>query len=200
MEDRIFLGQVLVLNGPSSSGKTTLARMLQARLPTAHQHVQLDAFRAMEPEGYWVLSKREGPAVVALRTTALCRAMGATVRTYALHGQNTIFDVALVRDSDWRDFLYELGECPALLIGVVCDVEELARRERGRGDRELGLAAAQAMRIHAGRPYDTTVDSGASSAEQCAAQILEWLAKAPEPKAWDNLRSRLGIPSRGVGS
>ena len=47
------IGRIVVLNGASSAGKTSIARELQRMLPVAYLHVQLDAFRAMEPPGYF---------------------------------------------------------------------------------------------------------------------------------------------------
>jgi len=46
-------GTVIVFNGASSAGKTSIAKALQTKLGTPYLHVQLDAFRAMEPPGYW---------------------------------------------------------------------------------------------------------------------------------------------------
>ncbi|WP_175907827.1 MULTISPECIES: phosphotransferase-like protein [Burkholderia] len=42
-------GRVIVLNGPSISGKSTLAKYLCENLEQQHLHVELDAFRRMEP-------------------------------------------------------------------------------------------------------------------------------------------------------
>lgn len=42
-------GQIILLNGASSAGKTTLARALQATLEQPYDLVQLDAFEDMTP-------------------------------------------------------------------------------------------------------------------------------------------------------
>ena len=65
-------------------------------LPEAHLHVQLNAFRDMEPPGYW---KDLDPATSELRIEALCRAMHAAVAAHARHGQHVIFDTVLDRAS-----------------------------------------------------------------------------------------------------
>ena len=93
------LGRVLVLHGTSSAGKTSLAKALQAVLPEAHLHVQLNAFRDMEPPGYW---NDLDPATRELRIEALCRAMHAAVAAFARNGQHVILDTVLDRESATR--------------------------------------------------------------------------------------------------
>lgn len=43
---------IIFLNGVSSSGKTSIARVLQQKLPAPYLHVQLDTFEEMLPERY----------------------------------------------------------------------------------------------------------------------------------------------------
>ena len=171
-------GRVLVLNGTSSAGKTSLAKALQTVLPEAHLHVQLNAFRDMEPPGYW---KDLDPATSELRIEALCRAMHAAVAAHARHGQHVIFDTVLDRASVARYFEEDLRPLAPLLIGVTCAVDELERREQARGDRPLGLARRQAAFIHEGRAYDFSVDTTSTSPEQSAVVVLQWLEQLRSP-------------------
>ncbi|WP_174967323.1 phosphotransferase-like protein [Burkholderia lata] len=50
-------GAIVVLNGPSSAGKSTLSRYLCENLDEHHLHVELDVFRNMEPPNYWAVEK-----------------------------------------------------------------------------------------------------------------------------------------------
>ena len=165
-------GRVLVLNGASSSGKTSLAKALQALLPEPHQHVQLDAFRAMEPADYWL-----GLDTVTTQRwiAGLCGAMHATVAAFAHSGQHVIFDTALDRASVVESLHADLGHLGFTLIGVHCALDELERRETTRGDRPIGLARRQFATIHAGRTYDFSVDTTHASTAACAAEIAAWL-------------------------
>jgi|GEM_PF-3541636 len=43
---------VIFLNGVSSAGKTSIAKVLQRLLPEPYLHVPLDSFEAMLPERY----------------------------------------------------------------------------------------------------------------------------------------------------
>lgn len=167
------IGRVLVLNGTSSSGKTTLAKALQALLPEPHQHVQLDAFRAMEPTGYWDGVDND---TAKQRIAALCHAMHAAVAAFAHNGQHVILDTVLDRASAMRYLLDDLDPIGFKLIGVHCALDELERREAGRGDRPSGLARRQFETVHAGRAYALCVDTTRTSAAACASEIATWLA------------------------
>ncbi|MDP3760139.1 MAG: AAA family ATPase [Ramlibacter sp.] len=173
-------GRIVVLNGPSSAGKSSLARALQECAPDPFLHVQLDVFRDMEPPGYF---RKGQPEVSALRLAALCRAMNATCAEYARHGQNVLLDHALPAQG-WRYLAEDLDSFAVLLVGVRCSLEKLEARERSRGDRPIGLAASQVLEIHAGRSYDFEVDTTARSVGDCAAAVGEWLAGLPRPTAF----------------
>jgi chloramphenicol 3-O phosphotransferase len=173
----------VVLNGPSSAGKSSLARELQTSAPDSYLHVQLDAFRDMEPPGYF---RKGQPEVSALRLAALCRAMNATSAEYVRHGQNVLLDHALPAQG-WHYLTEDLASYAVLLVGVHCSLETLQIREQCRGDRPIGLAASQALDIHEGRSYDFEIDTTARSVHDCTAVLAEWLAGLPPPKAFPEL-------------
>jgi chloramphenicol 3-O phosphotransferase len=187
------LASIYVLNGTSSSGKTSLARALQARLEAPTQHLQLDAFRGMEPNGYWEAWDQQDPRLVALKHAALCRAMHAALTEYVSHGVDVIFDTVLWHREDWRYLLEDLDALPVYLVGVNCGLDEISRREQLRGDRDLGLAAGQFKAIHTGKVYDFQVDTTAASSEQCAGEVLDWLGTRPQARAFKAMQSSFGI-------
>ena len=79
-------GRIIILNGASSSGKTSLSRAMQSQLPQPYQHLQLDAFRSMEPPSYWKDLEKQPPETAARQLAALCRSMNAAIATYSRHG------------------------------------------------------------------------------------------------------------------
>ena len=166
------IGRVLVLNGASSAGKSSLAKALQAALPEPHLHVALDAFRAMEPADYW---RGLDTATTQRWVAGLCGAMHAAVAAFAQSGQHVIFDTALDRASVVESLHAHLGHLDFSLIGVHCALDELERRETARGDRPSGLARRQFATIHADRNYDFSVDTTHASAAVCASGIAAWL-------------------------
>ena len=180
-------GAIILLNGTSSSGKTSLAKALQSALPQRqYLHVQLNAFRDMEPPGYF---SRERAAAGPLRVAALCRAMHATVAEYAAHGQNVIFDHVLSVDA-WHYLFEDFSDQRLHLVGVHCTAEELVRREQARGDRPHGLAQSQLGSVHANREYDFEVDTSRANASECANAVAQWLREDPAPSAFARMRAR----------
>lgn len=164
-------GRIVVLNGPSSSGKTTLAKHLQA-LSTfeAFQHVGLDAFRAMEPPGYWDARTKE---LWPSRIEALCRTINAAAATYARAGESVIVDHVLPIEG-WPWMAHDFAGLPVFVVGVHCELEELVRRERARGDRPAGLAASQTG-LHRNRDYDFELDTTNFGSMDCAKALHAWL-------------------------
>jgi chloramphenicol 3-O phosphotransferase len=183
-------GRIVLLNGTSSSGKTSLAKAMQNAARSQYLHLQLNAFRDMEPVGYFNPAQ---PELVALRVAALCRAMYAAVLEFAAHGQDIIFDHVLSPDA-WRYFFEDFEGVESLhLIGVHCPIEELARRERARGDREPGLAQSQIGSVHRDRSYDFEVDTSRAAPAECAGLVLDWLERNPVPTAFDKMRARRAV-------
>jgi len=185
---------VIVLNGASSAGKTSIAKALQARLDAPYHHVQLDAFRAMEPPGYWDAWEQWAPGVLDIKLAALCRAMHATVAEFSRHGQGVIFDTVIDKPDVWHYLQEDLAHCPVYLVGVVCSVEVLSHREQMRGDRKPGLAARQAPLVHADKAYDFQVDTTDCSADQCANEIAQWLASSERAPSRCKLLPRIHHP------
>ncbi|MEV0718076.1 chloramphenicol phosphotransferase, partial [Asanoa sp. NPDC050611] len=68
----------------------------------------------------------------------------------------------------WRTALRGLG---VLWVGVRCDSAVAAGRELARGDRAVGMAAAQADLVHRGVLYDLEVDTTRTESIACARTV-----------------------------
>ena len=79
----------------------------------------------------------------------------------------------MLLDTRVRDHWFTiLAPFKRLLVGVQCQLDELERRERQRGNRP-GLARWSAQHVHAGIPYDMVVDTTSKTALRCAGEILD---------------------------
>jgi chloramphenicol 3-O phosphotransferase len=169
-------GSIIVLNGASSSGKTTLARALQASLPEPYYLVQLDAFEDMIPERLLV-----GGAVENAALTLSAKAMHTTLACLSANGMGVIADYVFLDApglSGWlRDCVETLRGLPVLFVGVHCTLEELERRELQRGDRDVGQARWQFPRVHTHGVYDLHVDTSECSTDACVEAIIERLRR-----------------------
>lgn len=156
---------------------------MQLLSPQPLHHVQLDAFRAMEPPGYWDGWEQRDAGTVRNMMAALCGAMCAAALQYSSHGQQVILDVALTNPQARSMVVDLLHGRPVYLVGVHCSAEELERRERQRGDRNIGLAASQIAWIHRPMIYDIEIDTTGKTAEAAAVELLAWLAHGDTPTA-----------------
>lgn len=170
--------QVIVLNGASSSGKTSIARCLQAKLTTPWLLFGIDdLIRAMPDEGIEdgsLLSISQagrvevGPGWLALETSWY---LG--VASIAASGTGVIVDEVLLDGGASQERLrIAFGGLEVFWVGVKCDGEVARAREALRPDRVPGMAESQAALVHEGVAYDLIVDTSRSTSMSCASKIL----------------------------
>jgi chloramphenicol 3-O phosphotransferase len=178
-------GRVILLNGASSSGKSSIGRALTRLLPDPWFLFPVDSLGAMRStEHVRVLNEGDTEAMLHRTRRGYHRAAAALASV----GNDVIMDYPL--SEPWRldDLLDVLEGFDVTLVDVRCDSDELDRRERARGDRPLGLARSQRVFLHDDR--DIAVDTTDASPEVIAAAVHTELAALPLDKAFDRLRSR----------
>ena len=163
---------VIVLNGTSSSGKTTLAAALQETLPEIYMCLSIDAFWRTLPQ------KAFAPDVIAQIGPSVVTGFHRCLAALASVGNRVIVDTVLA-DKKWaEECVLLLQPYSTLWVGVQCPLEELERREQARGNRAIGLARQQMHAVHLHVPCDIEVDTLESSPEQCAEKIKHRLVAA----------------------
>ena len=174
---------MILLNGPSSSGKASIGRALQSLLDDPWFLFPIDALGAMRSTDHQrVLAESETEAMLRRTRMGYHRAVAALASV----GNNVIMDYPL--SERWRldDLLDVLTGCRVALIDVRCKLDELDRRERARADRPLGLARSQDVFSHDDR--DITVDTTRTTAHTCALAIATQLTALGTDTAVDRLR------------
>lgn len=167
---------MIVLNGGSSSGKSGIARCLQAVLPGAWLALGVDRLIEMMPASlpasYGIEITPGGEVVTGPEFRALEAAWMAGVAAMARAGARVILDEVFLgggaSQQRWKD---ALGALPTLWVGVRCEGAVAAGREVARGDRARGMALAQAEAVHRGVSYDLVVDTTHAESLDCARQI-----------------------------
>ncbi|KIP53010.1 chloramphenicol phosphotransferase CPT family protein [Leucobacter komagatae] len=169
---------VIVLNGGSSAGKSSIARALQELLPDTWLAFGVDSFiEALPGRGD---SSRSGIAVagdgeitLTSEFRSLERAWYAGLRAMVDAGAPLILDEVFLDGKPAQERLRsQLGAASILWVGVHCAPDIAMAREARRGDRVAGMAQQQALKVHSGVTYDVEVDTGANTAEECAREIL----------------------------
>ena len=169
--------QVIVLNGGSSSGKSGIARCLQAVLPDPWLVLGVDmliqALPASSPmSATGIEFAADGDIVVGPEFRALEAAWMAGVAAMARAGARIIVDDAFLgAAASQQRWQRALDALQGLWVGVRCASAVAASREIARGDRVTGMAAAQAILVHQGVAYDVQVDTTHTEALDCAREI-----------------------------
>ena len=169
--------QVIVLNGGSSSGKTGIARCLQAILPQPWLSLSVDNLVAALPpsltdSGSGIAFGQQGEVVIGGGFREIEVAWMAGVAAMARAGARIIFDdVFLGGGASQERVRAGLKGLEVLWVGVRCAPGIAARREITRGDRAAGMAAAQANMVHQGVVYDIEIDTSHAESLDCARSI-----------------------------
>ncbi|WP_189929333.1 chloramphenicol phosphotransferase CPT [Streptomyces sulfonofaciens] len=169
--------QVIVLNGGSSAGKSGIARCLQAVLPDPWPAFGIDTLveaapASMRASDAGIAFAADGGVSVGPQFRTLEAAWTEGIAAMARAGARIILDEVFLGGADsqqrWRRALGDLG---VLWVGVRCDAAVAAGRELARGDRVIGMAAAQADLVHRGVVYDVEVDTARAESIDCARTI-----------------------------
>ena len=202
-------GRIILLNGSSSAGKTTLAITLQQLLRDPWHHIALDQFRDGMGGRYRGLNSPPGtPGARGLNVVPVARGnervtevrfgdlgkqvlrgMRRAIAAFAAEGNNVIIDDLMFEPAFLFDYVEVLAGFDVLFVGVRCPIEVVNAREAKRPGRFPGTATSHFDVVHTHCVYDIEVDTGVATPRQCAEQIIARL-NAREPRdAFDRLRT-----------
>lgn len=177
-------GKIILLNGASSSGKSTIAGALQAALDVPFWHWSIDHLHAARV----LPAERIARGDFAWRDLrpAFFAGFHATLPALAAAGNHLIVE-HIVEQADWMARLVALLQpFDVFFVGLHCPLAELERRERARGDRRLGEARADFETTHALCTYDLEIDATRPAAESAATILAAWRAR-PAPSAFQRM-------------
>jgi chloramphenicol 3-O phosphotransferase len=172
--------QVIILNGGSSSGKSGIARCLQAVLPdpwlafgTDTLTVAMPAYMQSSAAGIQIAPDGEvsiGPAFRALEAAWI-----TGIAAMAQAGAQIIVDEVFLGGPASQQQA-ALAGLQVLWVGVRCESAVAAGREVARGDRVGGMAASQAEAVQQVSP--TTCRWTRHALKPCSARGRSLLVRA----------------------
>ena len=171
--------QVIVLNGTSSAGKTSIGRCLQSMLSTPWLLLGIDDLTRAVPDkgmddGTLLHVTETGQVEVGSGWRSLESSWYRGIATIAASGTGVILDEVFLDGGAGQDRLRAaLSGLGVLWVGVTCDPDTARAREALRPDRVAGQADSQVSVVHEGVEYDLVVDTSSSTAESCAATVRE---------------------------
>jgi chloramphenicol 3-O phosphotransferase len=177
-------GKLILLNGASSSGKSSIARAVQARIEQPFWHISIDHLR---DAGVLPLDRiRSGEFDWAKMREGFFRGFEQSLAAYAGHGANLIVEYIVETPGWMRRLLQVLQGLDVFFVGVHCDLEELERGELARGDRRLGDARRDYDAIHRHCLYDLELETNLPPNVLADRLIAAWRARG-RPSAFERL-------------
>lgn len=165
---------VIVLHGPTSAGKSSLARALQDTAPVPAFHVALDAFVTMSRR-----RDMRSPEEVLRAYHLHCENLRSVLARVANTEFEIVVDLVLRDETELQETLRILSDRPTYLVGVRAPLEVLEDRERRREDRGNGMAREQYENPAFRRVYDVAIDTSTHSPETGAIAVRNFVRDHP---------------------
>ncbi|MGW0181663.1 phosphotransferase-like protein [Nocardia sp. NPDC003345] len=184
--------RVILLNGTSSSGKTTLARAIQDESDTPFVYWGIDTLFGLMPpnwgggrdtplsrDGFWydrTGHDADGHPVVVIRYGHVGRRVlhsaCAAAAAFAHGGDDLVIDEMLLTPDLLPVWMDALSGLDVRLVGVTCPLAVAEQRELDRR-HPIGLARGHFHTVHDhGYAYDMTVDTTTATPAALAGTIL----------------------------
>ncbi|WP_092160057.1 chloramphenicol phosphotransferase [Bosea sp. CRIB-10] len=182
-------GRIILLNGASSSGKSSLARAVQARIEEPFWHISIDHLR---DSGVLPTARiRSGQFQWASMRDAFFEGFEHSLLAYVRCGNNLVVE-HIMESRDWLLRLVRLlaGQ-DVFFVGLHCYLAELDRREIARGDRRIGDARRDFHQIHSYCRYDAELDSAIAPEANADKLIAAWHSRT-KPSAFQSLLAEAG--------
>lgn len=174
--------RIILINGASSSGKTTLCKVLQEYFTEPYIHLEEDRFVYDTYHPRYLV-----PGVVEEIFAKTMTGYYRSLRAFTSAGHNVLADTGFYSEGLVRQCVIELAGLPVWLVGVHCSLTEMERREARRADRSAGTAREQFENIHAHAVYDIEVDTSQMDSDKCAKRIQAMVESGIEPFALRSL-------------
>ena len=168
--------RLVLLNGPSSAGKSTIVGMLREKLRLHGADpviISIDDYMKIstdeeiwEDDVFEIVPDMSRDIIAALRK-----------------GQWVIVDHVITSARIYEALLEAADGFPVTGILVTCSLETLRKREKERGNRFAGTAEASYRYLYPREGYDLRIDSGETGPEDAAERILALILKEDAGKS-----------------
>jgi chloramphenicol 3-O phosphotransferase len=190
-------GRIIILNGAPRSGKSSLAKAIQASIAGTWLNLGVDSLAASTPPalmpGIGLRPGGEKPDLEP-KVAELYDFLFASIGLAAQHGFDIVADLGMHEDYATPLHILDraasaLGPAGALIIGIDCDIDEVMRRRNANPQGGLYLGGdtppPPVLRwqeyVHRNKDYDLRLDMGRLTSDAGAAAIAGLLANPPAP-------------------
>jgi chloramphenicol 3-O phosphotransferase len=210
-KSKISAGTIILLNGPSASGKSSIQDELQKQMTQLYLKIGIDSFfdaliatpdlSSFEATKEFSQFTNDG---VLIRRVRLVRdslgnqivplevgpagdriifGMHSAIAAYANEGNHIVVDYILYKKEWIPNLVQALEHNNVYLIGVKAPLDVLEERERKRATSPVGHARSHHDTVHSGMIYDLELDASTMTPEEIARTIRLFVEENRDPKA-----------------
>ena len=184
MDSSLSVGKIIIINGPSSSGKSTLALATQKQFDIPFLRFSFDLF--LDNQVLPLENIRNGKFSWDSMRPSVFTGIHQCLPALATAGNNLIFD-HIIESREWlQNLLQSISGLDVFFVGLHCSLPELERREAQRGNRRSGEARADLETVHSVTIYDLELDSENAVEDNAHILIGAW-RKRKRPSAMDKM-------------
>lgn len=197
---------IIILNGPSSSGKSSIQKALQKQADQDYLRIGIDTFfdalieepdlstfeedkefHQYTPQGEYIRGIKleedeEGSPMVSLfigpAGDRIIFGMHRAIAAYADAGNNLIVDYILYKPTWAADLKEVLVNHNVYTIKVNAPLDVIEQREIERNTSPRGHARSHYHTVHDGMQYDLEIDTSVETPESAAKKILQLVKTA----------------------
>jgi len=195
------MSTIIILNGTSSSGKTSIRHEFQKLTKDFYYDFSMDNLYGLFPAKY--VNFKDKPLTkyhklgiyfdAKTKTTKkgeygikFMNDMPYVIKTLADRDTNIIGDLVLTELERIKTLVKPIRDHQTYLVRTVCSIENLRIREKQRGDRKIGLAENQLPRIDT-KYNDLVLESNNKTPKQLAKELISFI-KNNKPQALKKLQ------------
>lgn len=200
-------GKVILVNGGSSTGKTTMALEFQEIMHQPYFLLGIDLFwvtmppqaidlERVTPRYYEWCEEENGEGQRYYRIlpgpllNEIMLARYKSMAAYLDRGLNIIADEVFWSQEWLLESLRVFKPYDCYYVGVFCRDDELLSREIQRGDRYIGWARGSQIYAHKDAIYDLRIDNTIKTPLECAEAIKHLVESDCKPMAADRMRQK----------
>lgn len=161
--------QIILLNGPSSSGKSTLSKALQGLI----EEKRKETYAIISIDDFMKISTEE--TIYEDDVFEISGDMCVGALESLKNSPGVIIDHVITSERIFCQLTQMLGEHRIHFVRVTCPLKVLLQRERARKNRCLGSAKSSYTYLFPKKGYDLTVDTSVMTPSDCAASIYNSL-------------------------
>ena len=158
--------KIILLNGPSSSGKSSLSKTLQKLISDKRSEI----YEVVSIDDFMKVSTSE--TIYEDDVYEISGEMCEKIRELYNDGKGVIVDHVITSERIYDQLIDSMAPDKVDTVHIVCPLDVLLRREKERGDRCIGSAEASYTYLYPKDGYDVEVDTGAMSSEEAASKIF----------------------------